>query len=138
MPLAPAWHGPWLVLAPTGPTPAGLQALCDDLVHAVHPLREPPSADELARRRASGLTRRQEELLARWGYALLLDEFRFHLTLAGPVPEAAERGAVEALAMAWFEELATGELRVDDVAIVCQPAPDRPFAVVERIPLGVT
>jgi hypothetical protein len=137
VPLAPAWHGPWLVLAPPGPTPAGLQALCDHLVHAVHPLREPPDAEELARRRSAGLNPRQEELLARWGYPLVFDEFRFHLTLAGPVPEP-ERGAVESLAMTWFEDLATGELRVDDVAIVSQTAPDRPCAVVERVPLGVT
>ena len=43
----------------------------------------PPA--ELARRRAGGLTPRQDELLQRWGYPFVLEEFRFHMSLTGPL-----------------------------------------------------
>ena len=41
--------------------------------------RKAPSAGELARRRAAGLSSRQEELLGQWGYPYVLDQYRFHL-----------------------------------------------------------
>jgi hypothetical protein len=127
-----AWFGPWLVLAPE-PQPPALGDLADDLVTTLHPLRRPPTGEEQARRRAAGLTARQELHLERWGYPYVFDEFRFHLTVAGPVPEP-ERPAVEALARWWFE--GWGCLEVADVAVVAEPAPGQPFVTAGRFPLA--
>jgi hypothetical protein len=127
-----AWFGPWLVLAPD-PQPAAVRDLADDLVATLHRLRRPPTDAELARRRAPGLTARQARYLERWGYPYVFDELRFHLTVAGPVPEP-DRPAVEALARSWFG--ARDRLDVADVAVVAEPAPGRPFVTLGRFPLA--
>lgn len=136
VPLEPGWLGPWLVLRPAGRHEA-IRALGDDLVRALHPLRRPPPPDELERRRAAGLTPRQEELLDRWGYPLVFDEFHFHLTLAGPV-DPRDRRAVEELARSWFQDEITATLTLDDVALVEEDRPGGGFRVVRRLPLGAT
>lgn len=50
----------------------------------------PLSEEDLAKRRAIGLSDRQEEMLQRWGYPFVGEEFRFHMTLTRrlPAPEA--------------------------------------------------
>ena len=60
-----------------------LAALAGACVARLDRFRAPPTLDELARRRAAGLTPRQEEYLTRWGYPYVLEEFRFHITLTG-------------------------------------------------------
>lgn len=91
----------WSFLALTAPDEwAELQGLSDRTVEALDDFRAPLSADELARRRGGGLTDRQEELLARWGYPHVREQFRFHLTLTGPIrsPDAVEAALRERLA----------------------------------------
>lgn len=60
--------------------------------------RAPASAAERDARRGKGLSERQEILLARWGYPHVMEEFRFHMTLTGPMPRAE--------IATWQEELA--------------------------------
>ncbi len=74
--------GRFIALVPSGPCPA-LSGLAARAVTGLDAFRAPPGESELARRRASGLTPRQNEHLDRWGYPYVLDEFRFHLTLTG-------------------------------------------------------
>nr|WP_103257144.1 DUF1045 domain-containing protein [Tabrizicola aquatica] len=66
-------------------TPLGCEAALLDLgaavVTATNALRAPLTEAEIARRRPDRLTPRQRELLDRWGYPHVMDEFRFHLTL---------------------------------------------------------
>ncbi|MEZ5798775.1 MAG: DUF1045 domain-containing protein [Paracoccaceae bacterium] len=84
-------HG-FLALIPLG-CEAALLALGAAVVEATDSLRAPLTPDEIARRRPEGLTPRQRQLLADWGYPFVMEEFRFHLTLtdrlaqglAGPV-----------------------------------------------------
>jgi putative phosphonate metabolism protein len=79
--------GGFLALAPTGDTQA-LQRIADACVCDLDGFRAPASDTELARRRAAGLSARQEALLAQWGYPYVLDEFQFHLTLSGRLAQA--------------------------------------------------
>lgn len=81
-------------------TPMGCEAALLDfgaaVVEATDPLRAPLTEGEIARRRPESLSPRQRELLDRWGYPFVMEEFRFHLTLtdrlsadaAGPVRDA--------------------------------------------------
>ena len=64
---------------------SALQTLADRTVEAVDRFRAPLTPTELARRRAGTLSDRQEDLLARWGYPYVKEQYRFHLTLTGPV-----------------------------------------------------
>lgn len=81
-PLALDRIGAFIALVPSAPCPA-LDDLAAACVRDLDGFRAPPDPRELARRRAHGLSPRQDEHLARWGYPFVLDEYRFHLTLTG-------------------------------------------------------
>ena len=74
--------GSFLALTPKGDA-AQLNSLAFRCVTDLDMHRRPPSDAEIERRRAAGLTQRQEQLLERWGYPYVAEEFRFHLTLSG-------------------------------------------------------
>jgi hypothetical protein len=80
--------GGFVALRPTGSSDfSRVAAACVTLLDG---FRAPAPPQELARRRAVGLTAPQESHLDRWGYPYVLDQFRYHLTLSGRVddPEA--------------------------------------------------
>lgn len=79
--------GRFLALVPVGNT-AALNSLAADAVRSFNPFRAPLSDAELARRRESNLSPRQDALLEAWGYPYVMEEFRFHLTLTGKLPKA--------------------------------------------------
>lgn len=96
-PLAFRRIGPFLALTPTEPL-AALNRLAGEIVETFEPFRAPLTPAEIARRDPARLTPRQRELLVRHGYPYTMEEFRFHLTLTGPMSaeaEAAERAARE-------------------------------------------
>lgn len=76
--------GRFLALVPSGDASA-LGALAGRVVQELDAFRAPPNEAELAKRRASRLSAAQEAHLLRWGYPYVLDQFRFHLTLSGPL-----------------------------------------------------
>ena len=115
---------------------AELQDLADRCVVEFDEFRRPADEPELARRRAAGLTPRQEVLLSRWGYPYVLDEWRFHLTLTGRLREASERSTVETILKQRFAGVLEQPLPVNDLCIFRQPAPGRPFNVLARFRLG--
>jgi Protein of unknown function (DUF1045) len=84
-------HG-FLALTPLG-CEAALLSLGAAVVEATDPLRAALTEAERARRRPESLSPRQRELLDRWGYPHVMEEFLFHLTLtdrlADPAPVAA-------------------------------------------------
>jgi len=86
--------GRFLALMPVGDT-AALSGLAACLVEGLDAFRAPAAAAEIDRRRAAGLSTAQEFYLRRWGYPYVMEEFRFHMTLTGPLDEA-QAGAVEA------------------------------------------
>lgn len=78
-------HG-FLALVPTGGD-AALMSLGARVVEGTNDLRAPLTEAEIARRNPDRLTARQRDLLAQWGYAGVMEEFRFHLTLTGRLRE---------------------------------------------------
>lgn len=95
--LAPRTIGRFLALTPQGNLSA-LNSLAGGCVAALDDFRAPLDAEDLARRRAGGLTQQQEVLLARWGYPFVMAEFRFHMTLTGRLAPEAQAVVKEAVA----------------------------------------
>lgn len=126
----------FLALVPTGRSPE-LHDLADHCVIEFDEFRRPADEDELARRRAAGLSPRQDELLLRWGYPYVLEEWRFHLTLTGRLPDGAERTVVTNILRQRFSHLVDRPLPVRDLCVFRQAAPDQAFTVLERFKLGV-
>ena len=80
--------GRFMALTPRGDAGA-LAALAAAVVTGLDTYRAPLGPDEVARRRPERLSPRQRANLARWGYPFVLEEFRFHLTLTGPLDDDA-------------------------------------------------
>ena len=118
-----------------GDGPADLQALAADAVRDFDAFRAPPTGEEIARRRPERLTPRQRENLAAWGYPYVFDEFRFHMTLTGPVPEE-QREAMDAVLRARFADFIGRPLMVDTLCLFVEPVPPGDFVVDTAIPLS--
>lgn len=125
--------GRFLALTPVGDT-AALASLAAATVAAVDHFRAPPTPQELTRRRASRLTCRQEALLLRWGYPYVMEEFRFHLTLTGPLDKDALSATQAALAQP-LAKILTGPVWIRDLTLLGE-AEDGRFHHVTRSALS--
>ncbi len=66
-------------------------------VKAFDMFRAPLSDAELARRRQTTLTARQDRQMMDWGYPFIFDDFHFHLTLTGTLSADAAAQVIAAL-----------------------------------------
>ncbi|KQT50941.1 hypothetical protein ASG43_06745 [Aureimonas sp. Leaf454] len=98
------------------------------LLDAFEPMRAPLDAAEIARRKPDTLTERQKANLAAFGYPHVLDDFQFHMTLTGPVPEE-ERTRVSTLLAERFASFDGAPLSIDSLALFVEPEPGAPFRV---------
>ena len=133
-PLALAEIGRFIALVPASACPR-LDELAADAVRAFDPFRRPADDAELARRRGTGLTARQNVLLQRWGYPFVMEEFRFHLTLSGSVADAAERARIFSHLAVLTRHLVGVPLRIDAVALCTQAEEGGEFRIRRRVPL---
>jgi hypothetical protein len=99
-------------------TPAGCEAALLDLgaavVEGTDALRAPLTETEIARRRPDRLSLRQRQLLDRWGYPFVMEEFRFHLTLTDRLddPEPVEAALTE-----FFAPVLPRPFVIDDLCV---------------------
>ncbi|WP_116084632.1 DUF1045 domain-containing protein [Tropicimonas sp. IMCC34011] len=123
--------GGFLALTPVGDA-AAIERLAASCVIELDAFRAPAGPDEIARRRSAGLTARQDALLTRWGYPYVLEEFHFHLTLTGRLPEnKAEDWYREARAR--LPELPV-PFMMEGIALAGE-RPDGRFELIRRFPL---
>jgi putative phosphonate metabolism protein len=123
--------GDFVAITPTAPSTA-LADLAAACVVALDPFRAPASKDELARRRKSGLTDRQEALLRQWGYPYVMEAFRFHMTLTGRTPHA---DTVRATLAALFAPVLPTPLIIDSLCMMGEDA-NGMFHLIHRYPLS--
>jgi putative phosphonate metabolism protein len=126
--------GRFLALVPGTPSEA-LARLAAACVETFDRFRAPAGVEELARRRGAGMTARQEENLRRWGYPYVMGEFRFHVTLTGPIDRATAarlKPHLEAL----FSPATTAPLEIGEIALFIQPAPAASFRLMRRFELS--
>ena len=119
--------GPFFALTIDG-DPSAVDALAGQAVRVFEPLRAPLEAAEIARRRPQGLTERQRAYLDAWGYPYVFEDFRFHMTLTGPVP-ADRQAAVDAVLRDRFAAFIGKPLAVGAIALFHQPTPPGDFTV---------
>lgn len=115
--------------ASTGAT--ACNAIAAQCVADFEPLRAPLNATELARRTAAGLSLRQSQLLAAWGYPYVFDAFRFHFTLTGPLTRPQRRCVLDALTPL-IAELQQEALELDALWVYRQSAPQANLVAMRR------
>lgn len=107
--------GDFLALVPSGPVPE-LDRLAAACVTRLDGFRAGHTPEEIARRRPEELTARQRGHLATWGYPHVLEDFRFHMTLTGPLDDEARAASARALAPVLAGVLAK-PIRVEDICL---------------------
>jgi len=116
----------FLALVPAQQT-SELTDFASDVVEAFEPFRAQPSAAERERRLKGGhLSARQIELMDRFGYPYVFEQFRLHMTLTDRLPEH-EREAYMRAAAAHFGALAEAEATLDRLVLFHEPEPGAPF-----------
>ena len=129
-PLRVAAIGRFVALIPVEPYPA-IEEFAGACVEAFNGFRAPLDAADRARRLASGLSARQAELLERWGYPYVYDEFRFHMTLTGPIDDDARPAYLASLVKA-YDGLSGDHLELGAISLMCQDDSASRFHVVAR------
>ncbi|WP_445500266.1 DUF1045 domain-containing protein [Microvirga sp. G4-2] len=120
--------GHFIALTPDAPS-MELSLFAAECVAAFDRFRAPITEKDRQRRGASRLPPRHRALFERWGYPYVFDEFRFHMTLTGPLPEESQD--------AWMAGLGRyvggpKTLVVDALTLVMQPSPEARFQVIGR------
>jgi putative phosphonate metabolism protein len=123
----------FVALVPTAPD-SDLSAFAASVVQNFDSFRAPLTPAERARRLRAPLTERQIALLDAWGYPYVLDAFRFHMTLTGPLPDQDQDRAVRVLT-GLFETVMLPD-SIGEISIAKQEAPDAPFRVFMRASFG--
>lgn len=130
-PLRPVLHHDYVVLIPEADS-AELRALEARAVRDLDHLRAPLSQDDLARRLKAPLTERQRLHLTAFGYPYIFEDFRFHMTLAGPCPVPFGEAVRKALAARFRERVPHRPLRIASLALFAEPRRGQNFRLVHK------
>lgn len=112
-----------------------LQDFAADVVAHFEPFRAPLSEGDIARRRPQHLSESQRQNLSQWGYPHVMDDFRFHMTLTGPVNEN-DRARVSEVLGAEFSEFTDRPLSISGLGLFVEEARGAPFIVHTWMPLA--
>lgn len=130
-PLNVSRMGQFLALRPMQ-TRDELERLAADCVQKLQPLAKALTEDELDRRRRAGLTPDQDKLLMLWGYPYVLEHFRFHFSLTGPLRGLTAESLASLLEAASdrFHELPA--CQIDRISLFAEQTPGAPFRLIEQ------
>jgi putative phosphonate metabolism protein len=122
-------------IVPRAPV-AALDALAAACTTAFDQFRAPLSAQERARRNPSRLTERQVSSLDRWGYPYVFDDFRFHMTLTGPLPVERRDDVPARLRRSFAQVWGERPIAIDRIGLFKQDGPDARFRVLRHAALN--
>ncbi|MEO1223209.1 MAG: DUF1045 domain-containing protein [Pseudomonadota bacterium] len=108
-------------------------ALADRCVIDLDRFRAPLTAAERSKRRPERLTARQRDHLDRWGYPYVCEDFLFHMTLTGSLPEEM-RDNVAPILQRLMAPLGQTTHRVDRLSLFYQSRPGAPFVMIRQFP----
>ncbi|MEP9354611.1 DUF1045 domain-containing protein [Xanthobacter sp. KR7-65] len=127
--------GAFIALVPAVPSPK-LEDLAVSAVTELEGLRAALSPAEVARRNPEKLSARQLTYLETYGYPYVLDEFRFHMTLTGPLPEPERDHALIALQAAFAASGADVPAVATGIALYAQEPGAPRFRLMRRFAFG--
>jgi putative phosphonate metabolism protein len=141
----PAFEIPDLILSQLGRffalVPASrhapLQDFAASVVKSFEPFRASLSETDIARRNPESLTESQRANLMRWGYPYVMEDFGFHMTLTGQVPE--ERSArMRSILERRFAAFTSRPLSIASLAVFTEEERGGPFRIHSWLPLAGT
>lgn len=114
----------------------GLNAIAAAGVRHFEPLRAPLTEADIARRRLQNLTPEQDELLLKWGYPYVFDEFGFHMTLSQRIDDRAEFDLFKAAAEQHFQTAIDGMTELTHVSVFKEKQPGDAFFNIQSFRLS--
>jgi hypothetical protein len=135
------FHGDFLALVPWLPLTAEhpLRQLADRCVRQLDVWRAPLTDAQIASREKNGpLPPEKREALLLWGYPLVFEHWRFHMTLTDSLPAdaLALRQRLQSEAQAHFAAALRAPLRCESVALFVEPTDGAPFVLAEHCPFA--
>jgi putative phosphonate metabolism protein len=127
--------GRFLALRPAEPLPP-LHALAARCVTQLQSLAAPLTPQDLERRRRAGLTPEQDAHMRAWGYPWVLDQFRFHFSLTGPLDAEPPETTQHLLAAATAHFSGLPPMRLHHLSIFVEPSPGADFVLWQQKRLG--
>jgi putative phosphonate metabolism protein len=115
---------------------ASVEALAAQCTTEFDRFRAPMSLRERARRLAAPLSPEQVENLDRWGYPYVLGQFRFHMTLSGPLPAHMQQATLATLRGSFERQCGSRPIAIDRLTLLKQDAPENPFRVLSQAQLS--
>lgn len=109
--------------------------LAASIVQSFDGFRAPLSESEIDRRNPERLSAPQFTNLSRWGHPYVMDEFRFHMTLTGPLL-ARDFPRIEQSLKAHFDPALAEPIVIANLALFVETERGAPFAVHSLHPLG--
>ncbi|MGH6860749.1 MAG: DUF1045 domain-containing protein, partial [Phyllobacterium sp.] len=126
----------FFALVPEEPV-AKLNQLANDVTIAFDRFRAPPSEAEIERRNPEAMSVSQRRNLEQWGYPYVFEDFRFHMTLTGPVPEQ-NRDRIERILGEFLEPVLEEPVEINNLALFTEAEPGFPFEIHSLHPLVAT
>lgn len=125
--------GDFLALCPVACS-APLMALAGTCVRALDGFRAPLSEEDWKKRLNTMLTARQMDYLKSYGYPYVMEDFVFHMSLTGAVPDAVRAKAAHVLREEYGK--IAEPFVMDALALYAQDFADSAFYVMERFAFG--
>ena len=119
--------GKFYALVPAQPSDP-LQDLAESVVRYFEPMRAPLSVEDIARRKPETLTENERHNLEQWGYPYVFDDFRFHMTLTGPVT-GTDTHAVETAIETYFAPFIGKPLDISGLGLFIEERRGAPFVI---------
>ena len=123
--------GAFTAIVPRTPV-AALDALAAACTTEFDRFRAPLSPQERSRRNPSRLSERQAANLDRWGYPYVFDDFRFHMTLTGPLPVERRDDVPARLRRSFAQAWGDKPIAIDRIALFRQDGADARFRVMQH------
>ncbi len=131
--LTPTLIEGFLALVPN-PQPTAITEFAAAVVEAFESFRAPLGEADRRRRLEAPLTPRQIDLLDRYGYPYVLDEFRFHMTLTDRLATD-RRAGLRTEATVWFADCLGQPMQLDRLVLFRETEPGAPFERLDDYPL---
>jgi putative phosphonate metabolism protein len=134
-PMQASLLGDFVALVPSS-APDERMALAAACVTELDDLRAPLVEADLASRRVERLDPRELELLQQYGYPYVLERFRFHLTLSGPLPQPTAQRVLRAVAEPLAQLNTSTPLVLARLCLFVESAPGQAFRRMADVELG--
>ena len=98
--------------------------------------RAPLSDKDIEKRRQRRLTPQQDALMLRWGYPYVMQEFKFHMTLTGPLALTKLMRSNDVQTHGFRNSL-VNHSNISSLALLGEDNDSGRFHVIERLSLGM-